>query len=226
MDIDDFRRLEARMQRPLVETIVQGRRVWPLTADRTCAFLTREGRCVIHEDPGRPEICGRTGEAPGYACPTLMPDGTLRPEESKQKILAKIERDMALLEETIRINRFKCPPNCGRCCFTASFRPDFMERFIHKVQRKIIQSVRDGNELWLITEDEKCCFLSRENQCAIYENRPRMCVRFGLFEDLACPYLHTDGTPRTPRERDRIIDQDEKGKEAIRNRIRILQTRG
>lgn len=50
-----------------------------------------------------------------------------------------------------------------------------------------------------ITEDGYCPFLTKDFDCAIYEQRPKVCKKFGdeTHWALRCPMQHADGSPRT-----------------------------
>jgi Fe-S-cluster containining protein len=54
-----------------------------------------------------------------------------------------------------------------------------------------------------ITEDALCPFLKENLECAIYEDRPEICKKFGdeSHWTLKCPMQHKDGTPRSDEEK-------------------------
>jgi Fe-S-cluster containining protein len=46
-----------------------------------------------------------------------------------------------------------------------------------------------GEALRPYNEERNCCpYLTEENRCEIYENRPAICRLYGAVEDLRCPY--------------------------------------
>ena len=47
-----------------------------------------------------------------------------------------------------------------------------------------------------ITEDMRCPFLTEDKRCEIHENRPKVCRIYGYGEN-PCPYLRSDGRPRS-----------------------------
>jgi len=94
----------------------------------------------------------------------------------------------------------ECKAGCCGCI------PHTDERYFRnkdKVQTEIIEELpvwrqSDPHRI-LLTKDFKCPFLSREDfLCAIYEDRPPVCVSFGGCRDpwMQCPHMDRDGNPR------------------------------
>lgn len=62
-----------------------------------------------------------------------------------------------------------------------------------------------------ITQDAQCVFLNRKTyHCEIYTDRPDVCKKYGMIDDLPCPYLTSKGDVRTRSERRRILRKAEK----------------
>lgn len=70
------------------------------------------------------------------------------------------------------------------------------------IQRKVIHEIhgtsKEGDVLIPITEDLFCPFLKKDLSCAIYEDRPDVCRKFGdeSHELLCCPVQDKDGNAR------------------------------
>lgn len=88
---------------------------------------------------------------------------------------------------------FKCRENCGECCGIVPIPTIVWNKNKNKIQ-KFIKTIH-ASEVFVfpITEDLKCCFLSKENKCMIYDDRPDICKRYGICEELPCPYLKPNG---------------------------------
>lgn len=63
----------------------------------------------------------------------------------------------------------------------------------------------DGNVL-LVTDQTTCVFLQADLKCAIYEDRPEVCEKFGNEEhlNLTCRFQRKNGEPRSYFERQRL----------------------
>ena len=94
---------------------------------------------------------------------------------------------------------FQCKPGCSACCTVVFFPKGFIDVHKERIQREIeeIAPWKDGSEA-PVTKDLKCPFLTNENKCAVYEDRPEVCRAFGLVPKLPCPYIRPDGKARTP----------------------------
>ena len=69
----------------------------------------------------------------------------------------------------------------------------------------------------------KCGFLV-DGGCAIYEDRPDICRKYGIIKELPCPFLRQDGTKRPLWEKQLIfVEQDIKLKEFMKfaEKIRV-----
>jgi hypothetical protein len=92
-----------------------------------------------------------------------------------------------------------CPDNCGECCGAIPFEAEFLEKHKDKIQRPIIESLPFAKtEIYPVTKGNACPFLRKEDmRCAIYEERPEICRRYGYDEDvLPCPHYDKDGNKR------------------------------
>lgn len=98
----------------------------------------------------------------------------------------------------------KCKENCGKCCGIFPIREIVWKQNKNRVQRKVLKIGRSKGNVVVITEDGCCCFLTKDNRCAIYDYRPRICRIYGESPNLPCPYYKPDGSPRTLEEFNQI----------------------
>lgn len=107
---------------------------------------------------------------------------------------------------------FKCKEGCGECCGNVPLMTEMWNRCKHRIQRKIVEVI--GNEVWVVpmTEDGLCCFLNKDKECAVYEDRPDVCRKYGIDkEKLPCPYFKPNGNPWSEAKAKQIrkkIDRD------------------
>ena len=104
----------------------------------------------------------------------------------------------------VGIDCSKCPEGAG-CCGCIPIKKELFIKHIDKVQREIVEMIPIGrDEVFPRTEDFKCVFLTNENKCAIYEDRPNVCRDFGTNPGnnpaLMCPYFKPTGGKRRPAE--------------------------
>lgn len=103
---------------------------------------------------------------------------------------------------------WKCKSGCSQCCGIVP-----IDRWICKIhegkqQRKVVEIIGDKNgEVYPFTEDGKCVFLTPDNRCAIYDDRPDVCRQYGQCDELPCPYIKKNGNPRSPAQVRRIQRQ-------------------
>ena len=94
---------------------------------------------------------------------------------------------------------FKCKANCGECCGVIPLNPQLVLNNVDKIQVEPIETIELGGEAVPMTEDGLCIFLRREDkQCMIYDERPSVCRKYGLNDELPCPYIRPNGYPRSP----------------------------
>ena len=108
---------------------------------------------------------------------------------------------------------FKCKENCGDCCGVVPIKKEVWEKNLAKAQRNIKEVVEIEGEVYIITDDLKCIFLSKRKKCVIYEDRPQICRNYGIgFNDaLSCPFIKPNGSPRSPamvKRIQRMINRD------------------
>ena len=106
---------------------------------------------------------------------------------------------------------FKCIPDCSECCTVFHIPLSIWQKHEHKAERVKelhevnIKNMSDGypSGIYIIpmTTDLKSCFL-KDNKCKIYKDRPIVCRRYGLHEDLPCVYVTPQGWKRTPFEQE------------------------
>src|SRR5208337_2575374 len=95
---------------------------------------------------------------------------------------------------------------CGKCCVVLPMAPDLIINNRNKFQRKVIEEhpfeTSPGHYmLSIITDDMNCVFLTKNNLCAIYEDRPEICRKFGhSIGVLECHRVSPSGRIRTPKE--------------------------
>jgi len=92
----------------------------------------------------------------------------------------------------MEIKNFKCKENCGECCGIVPIPTNIWNKNKDKM-KKFIEHIHASESFVLpVTEDLKCCFL-KDNKCLIYEDRPDVCRRYGICDELPCPYLKPNG---------------------------------
>jgi hypothetical protein len=91
-----------------------------------------------------------------------------------------------------------CPDEKGSaCCGIIPFSLKFVEE--HKAQFQENGDLKEyGNEVVVLTPDLLCIFFDRVNhRCAIYDERPSVCVEYGTTDRLPCPFYRKSGNRRT-----------------------------
>lgn len=98
------------------------------------------------------------------------------------------------------------------CCGVVPIPAPIWQRNQHKLQRPVkeIHKVYYAPEyenrrriaILPVMDDFKCPFLTQDLSCAIYDDRPEVCRKFGdeSHQLLKCPMQHKDGTPRDENE--------------------------
>ena len=116
---------------------------------------------------------------------------------------------------------WKCVESCNaECCGIVPMPIQKYNIFKRKIKKKIIDNMRLGNNIVLITKDGSCAFLNN-NKCSIYDNRPMICKLYGTIEKLQCPYVDINGNKRTDQE---IIATKELIKSQDKDRIDIIMS--
>lgn len=107
---------------------------------------------------------------------------------------------------------WKCIAGCNaECCGIVPIPIQKYNIFRRKIKKKIVDTLRFGSHIVLMTKDGSCAFLDNR-KCSIYNNRPVICRLYGTVEKLRCPYIDINGCKRTEEE---IVET----KESIHNQI-------
>lgn len=109
----------------------------------------------------------------------------------------------------------------ARCCAFAPLpRATFFGNF-DKQQRPVEKIMElEGDNVVPVTEDGYCTFLTDTLQCAIYDQRPEICDKFGdeSHINMTCAFQTKDGQSRSKKERRRIDElQQQNLKQFITN---------
>lgn len=93
---------------------------------------------------------------------------------------------------------FECLKNCGQCCGLVGIPEQVVKKSEHLKQREVTEIHLIEGEIYAFTEDGLCVFLSKDNNCVIYDDRPDQCRQFGISQDilLQCPYIRPNGLKR------------------------------
>ena len=86
--------------------------------------------------------------------------------------------------------------------------PLFTKNF-DKIQRPVTELVPFDNAVVIpITDDGYCPFLTNDYQCAIYDERPEVCRKFGdeSHPQLFCEFQTKDGKERNKKDRRKISE--------------------
>ena len=100
---------------------------------------------------------------------------------------------------------FECLPDCGKCCGVVAFAPAHFERVKARAtvdyKADVVRLHHNGAVVVLPAgADGRCAFLDRSTKrCAVHDDKPDLCRRFGLSEDplLACPFVDPTGRKRS-----------------------------
>lgn len=102
---------------------------------------------------------------------------------------------------------------------------DLVNRFRHKFQRPVVHEhpfeiVEGFFLLTEITKDGYCVFLTEDKLCAIYEDRPEICRKFGQAPGvLECHRVTRSGRVRSPEEAARALKRIQKLEKEVDNPI-------
>jgi Fe-S-cluster containining protein len=95
---------------------------------------------------------------------------------------------------------------CGKCCVAMAMPASLIEKHRDKFQRPVLEEhpseIAPGVfSLSIITENAICVFLTKDNLCAIYEDRPIVCKKFGQSSGvLECAKVTMSGRVRSQAE--------------------------
>lgn len=111
-------------------------------------------------------------------------------------------------------NKFQCKKYHGKCeamcCGVVPIPLTLWQKNQHNIQREVKRTIRGTAEkgprhiIIPITEDHYCPFLKKDLSCAIYEDRPEICRKFGDDSHplMCCPMQDKEGNPRDEKEID------------------------
>jgi hypothetical protein len=118
----------------------------------------------------------------------------------------------------------RCQANC---CGFVSLPKELVQLHKDKMEGEVLQMRDEGDEVTCITKDRRCVFLDRKTlACKIYDDRPDVCMKFGLGLDfrngnlveeplLYCPFIKPNGNPWSPA----------KAKQ-LEKRVKVILARG
>lgn len=97
---------------------------------------------------------------------------------------------------------WKCIQDCDAdCCGIVPLKEDMAKRNEGLQQVSVTEIIRLSDSIVPVTEDMRCVFLDRSTKrCAVYNERPEICKRYGQVITLPCPYIRMSGMSRSPRE--------------------------
>lgn len=106
-------------------------------------------------------------------------------------------------------------PNCpiflktcqAECCTLAPIEQNIFVRNFDKIQKPVLKTADVGPGIIVpVTETGKCCFLKDDLSCAIHDDRPSLCRKFGdeTHIMMTCAWQTADGKERNPKDRDKI----------------------
>jgi Fe-S-cluster containining protein len=118
---------------------------------------------------------------------------------------------MASHKEKRQTKEWPCE-HCGWCCEVFPLDPKFVEAHREQFQRPVIKEILtrnpfSGKEVIVVNtgtdpSSDSCVFLKRDNTCAVYNDRPDVCRKFGLSGGaMECLNIAPDGRVRSKEER-------------------------
>jgi hypothetical protein len=98
----------------------------------------------------------------------------------------------------VALMKWKCKEDCAECCGIVPIPNEIFDRNSADVQKDILKSVEfDNDDRIYETADGYCPFLTADKKCAIYNDRPDICKRYGIDPTLPCPHIKPNGNPRS-----------------------------
>lgn len=89
----------------------------------------------------------------------------------------------------------------GDCCTFVPMPAIIFFTMKEKIVRKVSDVIFITEEDVLpVTKDRKCCFLTHDLKCNIYDVRPEVCKLYGTIENLQCPYITIEGELRDKKQ--------------------------
>lgn len=109
----------------------------------------------------------------------------------------------------------------ARCCGIVPIPVHIWQRNQHNIQKDVKEKLKcyitdpekiRHKAIIPVTNDGLCPFLKEDLSCAIYNDRPTVCKKFGdeTHWALKCPMQKVDGTPRTDEEKKELDQEIEK----------------
>lgn len=110
----------------------------------------------------------------------------------------------------------------GDCCGCIPIPLLIFKKNKEKIQREIGEEVilQKSQEIYPITKDAQCCFLTSHFKCAIYDERPELCRQYGFIPQLQCPYVWPNGVLRNRTDRRKIDFQLKRNTNAFLKRVK------
>lgn len=97
---------------------------------------------------------------------------------------------------------------CGYCCTVIPIDRHLIEKNRDKFQRIVKEEIitkMNPNMILICTIDSKCVFLTEDNLCSIYDERPQICRDYGLSGGpMECPKVAPSGRIRGTDEIKRV----------------------
>jgi len=103
---------------------------------------------------------------------------------------------------------WRCIEGCkSECCGIVPIPKKLAKKYEKMAQADAVKIMAWGeNQIVILTNDKFCIFLDRNTRkCVIYSERPDVCKKYGLIEDLQCQYVDTRGKIRTPAKQRRML---------------------
>lgn len=119
------------------------------------------------------------------------------------------------------MTQFKCKDGCHECCTFPPLKKSFLLKYEHLVKGRglvVYDAVLFGY-CFVKTDDLMCPFL-QDDKCVVYNDRPKLCRKFGEHHDYPCIYVFQNGIERPIEEQKRIKNMWEEKK----MRIKLLAT--
>ena len=92
------------------------------------------------------------------------------------------------------------------CCGCVPIPTAMWAQHKDKIQRPVEQLIEDKQEVYPMTADLKCVFLTPELRCIIYPERPEICSKFGMDNtELACPICKPNGSVRSEASKKQVM---------------------
>jgi len=115
----------------------------------------------------------------------------------------------------------KCIDKCkANCCFLHVFPIIWWEKN-KKHARNVTELHTLDDAKLVLTKEMRCAFFDKGMMgCAVYQDRPETCSKFGLIDQLPCPWQDKDGKLRTDKETKNILAQADEMFKKMRGEIR------